>query len=265
MRKIVCSILSLSFFSTTLMAQEDVSLAKWQSTPVIIDGNENDWEQPFNLFDNKSGLIFTISNDQKNLYLCFTDKEAQKAEKLMRAGWSIELISSEKKRKFDAIISFPKIEDPNSNTRTEFRNQVGIYKKEMVTVKAKGFVTNNGDIPLDNKDGISIGIGTDDRQSIVYEIAIPIKQLTEEQNLQFNELITLDITVNAMNKPAGAQSNTTRSGGFSGGGGRMGGGGGRMGGGRRGGNFSASDNSSADRSSLFDKVSFKQKIRLVHG
>ncbi len=185
--------------------------------------------------------------------------------KIMKAGWSIELSSSEKKRKFNASITFPKIEDPNINMRADFTNQVRYYKMDLAVIKTKGFLTNNGDIPLTNKDGINIGIGSENEQKIIYEIAIPIKELMEEDKLQLNELITLDVTVNALDKPGGqaAASNGGARGGFGGGGGgRMGGG--RMGGGRRGGGAAQNDNTANDRTAIFDKVGFKQKFRLVN-
>lgn len=269
MKKLVCCSTLLAVLSIAASAQEDVSTAKWQANRIIVDGNDNEWEQPFGLFDNKSGLVFTLTNDNKNIYLCFTDNEAIKAEKMMKAGWTLELSSSEKKRKFDAAISFPKIDDPNINMRSEFRNQVSLYKMDLAAVKTKGFLAGNGDIPLNNKEGINIGIGIDSTEKIVYEIAIPIKDLMEEDKLQLNELITLDITVNALSKPEGSSANGgNASRGFAGGGGRMGGGmgGGRMGGGgRRGGGASMErDNTASDRASLFEKVSFKQKFRLVN-
>lgn len=258
----------LSFIAASLPAQEDVSSAKWQSNKIIIDGNDTEWKQPFGLFDNKSGLVFTLTNDNKNIYLCFTDNEEMKAEKLMKAGWTLEFVSSEKKRKFDAFISFPKTNDPNINMRAEFKNQVSLYKMDMPAVKTKGFLTNNGDVPLNNKEGINIGIGLDSAQKIVYEMAIPIKELMEEDKLQLNELITLDITVNALDKPreSGSDKGAGSRGGFnSGGGGRMGGAGRMGGGGRRGAGTAIPerDNAASDRLTLFDKVSFKQKFRLV--
>jgi len=270
MRRIVFGIAVMFFFATRVSAQEDVSPAKWQTSKIVVDGHDDEWNLPFNLFDNKTGLIFTITNDSKNVYLCFTDNDDAKTEKMMKAGWSIELSSSEKKRKFDASITFPKTDDPNINMRADFKNQVSTYKMDFLAVKTKGFLSNNGEVPLINKDGINIGIGSEGEQKIIYEIAVPIKELMEEDKLQLNELITLDVTVNALDRPAG-QTGTANGGGRSGfggggGGGRMGGGG--RGGGRRGGGGSASserDNTAAvDRASLFEKVSFKQKFRLVN-
>jgi hypothetical protein len=261
MRKIILSGSFFFAFAVTLFAQEDVSLSKWQENKIVIDGHISEWNPPFNLFDNKSGLIFTITNDHKNLYLCFTENEELKAEKLMKAGWSFELSSSEKKRKFTASISFPKIEDPNINMHADFTHQVSYYKMDLVNIKTKGFVSNNGDIPLLNTNGINIGIGAENEQKIIYEIAIPIKELMPEDKLQLNELITLDVTVNGLGKSDGQSTATNSSGRGSFSSGRMGGG--RMGGGRRGAS-GQSDASAGDRSSLLDKVGFTQKFRLVN-
>ena len=257
--------------SAPVFSQEDVSESKWLAGKIEIDGNDAEWNHPFNFFDNNSGLIFTMVNDGKNLYLCFSNNDKAKTGKMMIAGWSLQLVSSEKKRKFDAVISFPKSADPNINLRSDFKTALAVYKSETQSVKTKGFVSNNGEIPLINKDGIAIGIGEDAMEKIIYEIKIPIKELMEEDKVQLNELISLDITVNALDKPAEKSSGSTEGrSGFSGGGGggRMGGGGGgRMGGGmggggRRGGG-GGSQGITSDRYAMFDKVSFKQKIRLV--
>ena len=258
--------------SAPVFSQEDVSESKWLSSKIDIDGNDAEWNHPFNFFDNNSGLIFTMVNDGKNIYLCFSNNDKAKTGKMMIAGWSLQLVSSEKKRKFDAVISFPKSADPNITLRSDFKTALGVYKAGIPSVKTKGFVTNNGEIPLNNKDGITIGIGEDAAEKIIYEIKIPIKELMEEDKVQLNELISLDITVNALDKPAEKSNGSTegregRSGFSGGGGGRMGSGGGRMGGGMGGGGRgrggAGTQGVTSDRYAMFDKVSFKQKIRLV--
>ena len=71
-------------------AQDGISEAKWQVTPIVIDGNDNEWSHPFNFYDNQSALIFSISNDSKNLYICFSNNDRMKTGKMMKAGWSLE-------------------------------------------------------------------------------------------------------------------------------------------------------------------------------
>ncbi len=265
--KSLLSIVALFLFNATVLrAQDDVSQSKWQSAGITVDGNDNEWSSPLSFFDNVSGLMFTVTKDSKNIYLCFSINDKVKTNKMMIAGWSLELISTEKKRKFDAAIVFPKPADQNVNIRSDFRTAVGNYQSGLQVVKTKGFLSGNGDTPLMNNDGLNIGIGCDSADKIVYEIAIPLKQLMAEDKLQLNEQITLDITINALDKPASSTGNnagrTNAAAGFTGAG-RMGGG--RMGGGRGGGNRSmAQDNNASNRSSPYEKVSFKQKIRLVN-
>jgi hypothetical protein len=259
MRFFLAAVAGIFILVNNLSAQEDVSEAKWQATPIVIDGHDAEWNPPFNLFDNKSGLVFTITNDNKNLYLCFTEKDELKAEKIMKAGWTFSLSSSEKKRKFDVSITFPKIEDPNISLRADFTNQVNYYKMDMANIKTKGFRQNNGDVPLTNKDGVNIGIGSESDQKIIYEIIIPLNELIEENNIQLNELITLDVTVNALDKPTAKSGMMT-----GGGGGRRGGGmGGGMRGGRGGGGNQQPASNGAERVDIFEKTSFKQKFHLV--
>ena len=97
-------------------------------------------------------------------------------------------------------------------------------------------------------------------------MAIPLKQLFTAGEFQPNEILTLNITVNAMERP---QMNSgvdegypQRSGGRSGGG--RSGGGRSMGGGRSGGGMSHDGGSrsfvSGGQGGLFEKASFKQKF-----
>ena len=269
-----------------LSAQEDVSSAKWVSNKIIVDGNNVDWNEPMNLFDDQTGLLFGISNDDKNLYLCFTGKDEMKIRKMMRSGWTIELSSKEKKKKFDVTLSFPAIHNMNKekgegvsaiNKYSDFKGQVNLYRVQFSQVTAKGFKTKNGEIPLINPDGVNIGIGSDSIQKIIYEIGIPIKELMAIDDIKLNEQMELKVIVNAMEKPANSHSGERGEGrGFSndggGGGGRsrmgggMGNGGGRMGGGRQGGDNSGQSQggSNQDKTALFEKASFTQKIKLVN-
>lgn len=256
MKKLFSVTAIIFLFAAGLSAQEEASQAKWQANKILIDGNVNDWDHPFNLFDYQSGLLFTLGNDHKMLYLCFTTHEQVKAEKLMKAGWTLRILSSEKNRKFDVSIAFPKTGGISANLKSEFKNEVGLYKMNLLSVNTKGFLTNNGEAPLVNNNGINIGIGLDDAQQIIYEIAIPIKELIQEDKLQLNELISLDITVNALGKQEAGQTVAST---------KYGSGGGRMGiGGRKTGrsSFAERDNAATQKFNLFDKVNFKQKFRL---
>lgn len=286
MHKIVVAIVLILSLTLHLQAQSDVSKSRWKSKEIVIDGDDHEWQKPLNFYDDKSGLLFAISNDQQNVYFAFTVNDEMKMRKLMGAGWSVELSSKEKNRKFNATLSFPavKISGMGKRPGSEFEKKVAgnpfidAYRLQIQSVAAKGFLSNQTELKLNDRKGIDIAIGADSAKFIVYEIAIPLKELMSENNIQLAELITLNVSVNALERPSAGAGQSARSGGRSRGGmsemggGRQGGGmgggrsGGRMGGGGQGGGMQHEGgnggNVPGDRSALFEKVSFKQKFTL---
>lgn len=281
MHKIGVAIVLILALVLHLQAQSDVSKSRWKSKEIVVDGNDHEWQKPLNFYDDKSGLLFAISNDQRNVYFAFSVRDEMKMRKLMGAGWSVELSSKEKDRKFNATLTFPAIKMSGMGKRpgSEFEKKVAgnpvidAYRLQIQSVAAKGFLSNQTELKLNDRKGIDIAIGADSTQFIVYEIAIPLKELMAENSTQLDELITLNVSVNGLERPSSGGGQSGRSGGRSGGGmtemgGGMGGGrsGGRMGGGRQSGGMQReggySGNGSGDRNTMFEKVSFKQKFTL---
>jgi hypothetical protein len=263
MKRNCCYLFIVLFLAQNLTAQSDVSQSRWQSARIITDGNNNEWRKPLNLYDAITGLLFTIANDSTNLYLCFTANDERKVTKLMKAGWSVEIFSKEKNKKFDAAIVFPAvqmIEAPgrdNGVAQTEqpgFKNETALYRMNVQTVKTTGFITANGDLPVVNNNGINAGIGSDSTQEIIFELAVPLKELLPANNIQLNEEMSLNITVNALKKPMYHGDPDGKD--------LVGKGGGK---GRRGGPGTV-DNSGyqPDRSYLFTQINFKQKFKLAN-
>ena len=266
--------------SMSSFAQADVSKARWISPEIKIDGNYKDWVQPLNFYDNNSGLMFAVGNDKENLYLCFIVPDELKMRKLMSAGWKFELSSREKQKKFKSELIFPGINVMNVKRSTDnfennknSNNLIKTYQLQITSVTCKGFRSNLSSVTLFDKDHINIGIGADSIHHIVYEIAIPLQELFVTNLIRLDELITLNVTVNALERPSSGGGYSGRPSGM--GGGRAGGGmSGGMGGGRRGGGMSGGmrgeryggemsrSGEQGSRSSLFEKVSFKQRFTL---
>ena len=273
MKNIALIAISLFIFSINLLAQESVSSSEWKSN-VIIDPQSKEWIKPINFYNNETGIKFGVSNDSSILYLFFSVNDELKIKKMLRAGWSIELSSTEKKNKFDAGISFPVLpmNKETNNGSDKGRKKVDInemfstYKLQIASISAKGFKTKNGELPLTSANGININLGLDSIQNIFYVITIPLSELFTKTAIQLNEVLTLKVTVNALQNQSysGSGSGGGHSGGGHGGGGGMHGGGGMssngMGGNRTGGGSSGS----TDRSALFEKATLKQKFKLVN-
>jgi hypothetical protein len=279
MKNLVLTSMLVSFFALNLSAQADVSKARQITPGIVIDGNDKEWNKPLNFYDDNSGLMFAIGNDKANLYLCFTGTDELKVKKLMSAGWSIELASKEKKNKFKTDLHFPGINvmsvrrHDNGYEKKSTNHLIDFYLLQLKTVTAKGFKSKISELPLNDKEGINIGIGADSTQNIIVEIAVPLSEFPIAELNDPEEILTLNVTVNALERPS---SGGGPGGGHSGMGGSrpeggMGGEMSGMGGGGRGGRggshggggmYHMAESGGGDRSSMFEKVSFKQKFTL---
>jgi hypothetical protein len=286
MHKIGVTLSLILVLTLHLQAQSNVSKSRWKSKEIIIDGNDHEWQKPLNFYDDNSGLLFAICNDNHNLYFAFTVNNELKMRKIMSAGWLVELSSKEKNKKFNATLIFPGVKIMGTGIRrpsqqfekkVEGNPMIKDYQSQLQAISAKGFLSGQATLQLNDHHGIDIAIGADSAQFIVYEIAIPLKELMADNFIKLDELITLNVSVNALDRPNSGGGQTGRSGGRSGGGrsemggemGGMGGGrsGSRMGGGRPGGGMQReggyNGNGSGERSAMFEKVSFKQKFTLT--
>ena len=282
MKNILLIALFFTAFTLELSAQADVSKARWISTSLKVDGSDKEWTKPLNFYDDATGLMFAIGNDRENLYLCFTMKEELRMKKLMSAGWNIELNSKEKQKKYKATISFPAINvigirrnENNLEVKSKGNELVKAYRLLFTKITCKGFLSNVAEVSLNESEHLKVGIGADSIQHVVYEVAIPLKELYPAGSLNLNELITMNVSVNALNRPstggaAGGEGMGSRSGGrMSGGMEGMGGGGGRRGGGMSGGmrgersGAEFGQGNQGGQNSLFAKTSFKQKFTLT--
>ncbi len=296
MKNIILFLVLFSTLTIKVIAQSDALRSRMVGKEKVVDGNDNEWNKPLNFYDDKTGLMFAISNSRQNLYFIFTCKEEMKMRKMMSAGWVIELSSKEKDKKFKSKLTFPatKMTWPGDRrvAGTMERKIKGnpfftSYMEQIPSVGTKGFQSGVNEVMLNDRNGIDIAIGADNDQHIVYEISIPLKELYPGNPVRLDELINMNVTVNALDRPSsggGGDRGGRSGGGMSGmgmsgmgggrsgggmsemGGGRQGGGGSGMGGGRQGGGMSGGGgyrgNGGDERNSLFEKVSFKQKFTL---
>jgi hypothetical protein len=272
MKIILVISLILTLFTLNLAAQADVSKARRVPSGIVIDGNDKDWAKPLNFYDDASGLMFAIGNDSEHLFLCFTGNDEFKMKKLMSAGWSIGLSSKEKSTKFKAELLFPGINvmgvkksGNNFEKKSTEDNLITFYLLQLKYVVVKGFKSDISEVALNNKTGINIGIGSDSIQHVVYEIAIPLNEIFIADLSHPDELLTLHVSINALERP------TNGSGGGSGGHSGMGGGMSGMGGGSHNGGHGGGSHGggmyhqgeSGGMGGGFEKVTFKQKFTLT--
>ena len=277
MKYILLISIMLILFSSNLSAQADVSKARRITSGIVIDGNDKEWTQPLNFYDDASGIMFAIGNDNERLYLCFTGNDEFKLKKMMSSGWSIVLSSKEKNKKFKAELLFPAINvmgvkrgGENFEKKSTEDNLISFYRLQLRSVAAKGFKSGIGEVALNSNTGINIAVGSDSIRHVVYEIAIPLSEISITELSHTEELLTLNVNINALERPSGGGGGD-RSGGHSGmGGGMPGGGMSGMGGGHGGGHGGGAhgggmyhQGESGGMNNVLEKVSFKQKFTLA--
>ncbi len=298
MKKFSLYFIAFLVFALKLSAQSDVSVARWKTHEIVVDGNDRDWVKPLNLYEDKTGLLFAISNDSSTLYFNFTITDPTKMMKMISSGWSLELSLKDKRNKIRGSITFPavKMDGPkgkmseNTNNKmsgmapdettepiSDIAPMIASYGMSLQSVITKGFIFSHGYVSLRDTSGIVVRVGESDSKGLLYEVAIPLNELFEEDTMRLNESMAMLVSVNAAAKPSGdSSSGEISGGGASGGSGMPGGGGpggggpggpgGGPGGGGPGGSMSKGGMSgfSGNMSATSQRVSFKQKFRLVN-
>lgn len=300
MKSLSLIVLSLLLVQANLMAGGIVPVSRWLTHPIQVDGRDNDWEKPVNFYDAKTGLFFAIRNDSTTLYLNFTATDPDKISSLTQAGWSVSFQAKSKTSKTKGTLSFqasmgpPQFrggerptastmnERPQGNNQLPVRNESGEnaanpampdwqqlnnYRLTFRQFTASGFIFTHGQVPVLSKTGIVVAAGQSEPAGLLYELAIPLNELFDDDWVGLNEKISMQIVVNALarqqgetgQKPMGEESGQTMGGGRPGGGGPPGGG--MPGGGMRGGGPPA--NASSGESSSASKTTFKQVFRLT--
>lgn len=225
---------AISVLATLFVFAQEQSVSEWAKSSITVDGNASEWNLPLKHFDSGTKLFFEIKNDDKNLYLCFQNKDLVSQEKMIKAGMKI-ILSSKINGKHKASIDFPlpvKKDSISSTTVYEINSDPELTHQKMHAtflagdslMEVNGFAGKDGIISSHDTSDIHAAINWDQENTLTYEIAIPLKEMFGNnyavKNISKN--ISMEVIINALKK-TGRSGYGGRNGG--GGGGRMGGGG----------------------------------------
>jgi hypothetical protein len=204
MKKLLFFFLFISL--SALSFAQEIPVSSFAKNKMVIDGNAGEWNLPLKHYDNATRLFFDFENDANHLYLCFQAKDELNEEKILQAGMKI-ILSSKINGKHKSVINYPlpapKTENsdeitldpmaPKANTHATF-----LAKDSLIEVK--GFATQNGTISSKDTMGIHAAINWDSSKSLIYEIAIPLKELFGENYdvKDFSKDIAIEVVINAV-------------------------------------------------------------------
>ncbi len=170
------------FLSVSIYAQ--ISSSKWQTKPIIVDGDASDWESIPRFFNSESNVQYEFRNDSQNLYVVLRSTNRNTQFQLLRAGFSVKLkVKTQPVTKVS--ITFPPkkigniapIERNNDKLVDKFNTNPELMFKDSAVLD--GFIFSKGIITSENSDskGIRFAKNKGSRDQVVFEIQIPFREI----------------------------------------------------------------------------------------
>jgi hypothetical protein len=212
---LIASILLLP--GINLYAQKTTNVqetAVWAPENIKVDGKLNEWNDNFQSMNKATQLYYTLSNDDKNLYLVIKSANNNSGNKLVGGGLNLTINAAGKKNDKDAaVITFPTanasslanlvrptvrqagdvgrpVEGPDPALVAEVHRAAMEAAKE---IKIKGIKEiKDSIISVYNEHGFKAFINYDAKGNLLYELAVPLKYLNLTEGAAFTYNIKLN-------------------------------------------------------------------------
>ncbi|HMH23552.1 MAG TPA: hypothetical protein VK563_17320 [Puia sp.] len=159
--------------------------ARWQQTPLAIDGSDSDWVKPLSWYDPKERLAWTLSNDRENIYIMLSVKDPLEQRKIIDGGLTVWINpQAEKSENGAAGIGFPADIRKSRDKSIMAAARPDLFKDQPTTLddltdySLFGF----GKEPIStfpygesNPEGVEVQIGYNHSGELVYEALIPFR------------------------------------------------------------------------------------------
>lgn len=163
-------------------------LAHYQSTPVVADGNADDWTLPLRFTNADYTLQYNITNDNSNLYVCLISRDEPTVLRMLRAGITLYFDpKGQNARNISLHYPLRKQPDPSIRNRNGEPLTAGsdsLWKQELINQSDSYGTTgmtgiDNGQFGVtDTKAPIRVGLQLHNHDSLlVYEAVIPLAAL----------------------------------------------------------------------------------------
>ncbi|MBW4891956.1 hypothetical protein KXQ82_19685 [Mucilaginibacter sp. HMF5004] len=202
----------LFFTGNAIFAQKLPSIQKngvYAPINVKVDGKPTEWGNKFEAYNKANQIYYTMANDAENLYLVIQADRIQMVQKTMMAGITVTINSSKKKEDKNAVsVTFPVMKrpeyqkimrialtgldgadyhelEPIKDSVLKTKRLDSIMQKanaqipqNMKMIGVKGFPdVQDSLISVYNEVGIQLSARFDNRLTVTYELAIPLKYL----------------------------------------------------------------------------------------
>lgn len=206
--RITVNTLLLAAFCTTVQAQklkdiQEVSVSA--PANIKVDGRNTEWNDTFQAENKRTGIFYTISNDDKNLYLVIKSTDVQKNTKILAGGITLAINTEGKKKEKESItLTYPLISRPTqggggqggrrqmgaiisgagggTQSQEQRDSAMAVMQKRQLgqvkEIKISGFKkTTDTLISVYNDLGIKAFSSIGNDKAFFYELAIPLDEL----------------------------------------------------------------------------------------
>ena len=167
---------------------------------IKINGKTSEWNDTLQAYNKATEIYYTISNDDKNVYLTAKAKEREIIDKIIRGGITLVINRGmDKKNKNIVSVTYPVLEGPpmwevagkfaSLSMAKKNHEATNIIPLNELFVKREKFITVTGiealpdsSLSVYNSDGIVTAAMFDDQLTYTYELALPIKYLKLANN-----------------------------------------------------------------------------------
>jgi hypothetical protein len=189
----------------------------WQAKPIVVDGNNNDWEIPYRHMDEKAKIQYSFSNDKENLYITLKAGDRMTQMKMLTAGMKV-LIDIQGKKSPTTGILFPlenhqpiqfEINEPKADFAPDQNTALAKRLSSLISnareFSLQGFNDCNGTflIAQKNKCGIETKMGTDLNNELIWEVVVPFKSFYKGtiDSSDLGKVLSVGFEINALKKP----------------------------------------------------------------
>ena len=160
----------------------------YQTTPVVADGNPNDWTLPLRFADAGYTFQYNVTNDNKNIYVCVLSRDGQTMIRMLRAGITL-YFDPKGQNSRNISLHYPLRKQPDPNLRNRdgepLTNQTDSSWKNELLQQSDSYGTTgftgieNGQFGInDTKSPIRVAVQLNNHDSLlVYEAIIPINNI----------------------------------------------------------------------------------------
>jgi hypothetical protein len=208
-----CGLLAMVGCSSKLMPE-----GHFQSKPVVVDGNIDDWGLPLRFSNAEYNMQYSVTNDNRNIYVCVYSKDESFKKRILKAGMSICFDpKGEKDKKMSLVFPVKKPDDPAENKEGNPIRYSDNKTNEEQLISQSDYYNTIGFLNLENgqfdisykQNNIQVAIRLNEDSSLVYEASVPIKYIfgTDLQPGRDGRNLGVGIVVNVSHYNSGSSAN----------------------------------------------------------